>query len=146
MANLKSWLFAAGFCAGCTALSAYFNLTHSSMSTVPTRLNWLIELHIGTALLGAMLFALFVVGTPAALRGPASASSYGVGMVPRIGAVRYFIPGNGAFFSVARIVQILGVIVCLMIQFIYAEPLGAGNDAQEGSGRPVKLLKRPLTA
>ncbi|MEX3686446.1 hypothetical protein AB3X91_07530 [Paraburkholderia sp. BR14263] len=146
MAKLKSWLFAAGFSAGCAVMSAYINLAHSSTSPMPAQLNWLVELHIGTALLGAMLFALFVMGTPAALRGPASASSYGVGMVPRIGAVRYFIPGNGAFFSATRIIQILGVIVCLMIQFIYAEPLGAGNDAQGGSGRPVKLLKRPLTA
>lgn len=96
-------------------------------------------------MLGSMLFALFVLGTPAALRGPTTASSYGVGMVPRIGAVRYFVPGNGAFFSAMRIVQILGVIVCLMIQFIYAAPSTAGSDAQGGSARPVKSLKT-LTA
>lgn len=91
-----------------------------------------------------MLFAFFVVGTPAALRGPVSASSYGVGMVPRVGAVRFFIPGNGAFFSATRIVQILGVIVCLMIQFIYVAPLG--DDARGDTARPVKMLGKPLTA
>ncbi|WP_431823321.1 hypothetical protein [Burkholderia sp. F1] len=146
MTNLKTWLFAAGFCAGCTGLSAYINLACPSTSSALAQPDWLIELHIGTAVLGSLLFALFVAGTPAALRGPASASSYGVGMVPRIGAVRFFIPGNGAFFSAARIVQLLGVIVCLMIQFIYAAPLDAGNDAQRDKARPVKLLRGPVTA
>lgn len=96
--------------------------------------------------MGSMLFTLFVAGTPAALRGPASASSFGVGMVPRIGAVRYFIPANGAFFSTTRIIQIFGVIVCLMIQFIYPAPLDAVNNVQGDTVHPIKALRKPLAA
>ncbi|WP_175950356.1 hypothetical protein [Burkholderia sp. BCC0405] len=106
----------------------------------------MIELHIGAAAVGSLLFAWFVLGTPAALKGPVSESSYAIGMVPRIGAVRFFIPANGAFFSAFRIVQLLGVIVCLMIQFVSVAPLDATNGPQPNESRPGKLLRGKLTA
>ncbi|WP_152603434.1 MULTISPECIES: hypothetical protein [Burkholderia] len=99
-------------------MSAYVNCTGPGSSVVLAQPQWMLELHIGAALFGSLLFALFVLGTPTALKGPVSEASYAIGIVPRIGAVRFLISADGAFFSTPRIVQLLGVIVCLMIQFV----------------------------
>lgn len=144
--NWKSLLLLVLFSVGCTGWATYVNLVHGTSSIALVQPNWLVDLHIGAALLGSLLFALFVAGTPTALRGPASSASYGIGVVPRAGAVRFFIPANGAFFSATRIAQIFGVLICLMIQFISVGPLNAGNHAHGDKVRPVKLLRGQLTA
>jgi len=135
----KSLLFTALFSAGCAALSAYLNLAGTSSSTVPTQPAWMIELHIGAALFGALLFSRFIIGSPAALNGSSSKSTYAVGMVPRIGAVNFFIPGKNTFFSLKRNAQLLGFIACLMIQFISVQTAPLGGAHPDQSGRPVRM-------
>ncbi|WP_124663075.1 hypothetical protein [Burkholderia sp. Bp8998] len=141
----KSSIFLVLFSVGCTGLSAYLNCADGVSPTTLVQPHWMIALHIGAALLGSLLFALFVLGTPGALRGPVSESSYAVGMVPRIGAVRFFIPADGAFFSAFRIAQLLGVILCLMIQFVSVAPLDATNGPQKSEGQSGKLSRGRLT-
>jgi hypothetical protein len=116
----KSLFFTLFMCAGCTALSAYMNLAVTDSPPIPGQPRWIIDLHIGAAVLGSLLIARFVVGSPEALNGPMSKSVYGVGMViaPRTRTFGVSLPGQNSFFSGKRIAQLLGFIVCLMVQFI----------------------------
>jgi len=114
----KPILFIGIFSAAAAAISAYVNLTGNGQADAIAQPHWMIVLHIGSAFAGALLLADFIAGSPAALRGPTEKSSYGVGMVPRVGAVKFFIPGKNSFFSGWRNLQLIGVLFCLMLQFI----------------------------
>lgn len=130
----KSWLFTALFALGCAALSAYINLFGADLSSASSQPRWMIELHIGSAIVGAFLLARFVIGSPAALNGPAFQPTRAVGMVPRVGAVNFFVPGKNSFFSAKRCLQLCGVIACLMLQFISVQtPLPAGERSGPSS-------------
>ena len=135
----KSLVLTTLFSAGCAALSAYINLAGAGSSTVPAQPSWMIELHIGAALLGALLLPRFVIGSPAALNGPASQSTYAVGMVPRVGAVNFFVPGKNAFFSGKRSAQLLGFIACLMVQFISVQAAPLEGVRPDQTERPMRM-------
>ncbi|MFL9999233.1 hypothetical protein PQR34_48465 [Paraburkholderia sediminicola] len=135
----KSLLFTALFSAGCAALSAYINLAGAGSSPVSAQPDWMIELHIGSAFLGAILFTMFVLGSSAAFSEPAEPSTYGVGLVPSWGTVRFPVPGRNSFFSVKRSIQLLGFLACLMIQFISVQTTPEGrapSPHREQAARP----------
>ncbi|OLL32460.1 hypothetical protein BTH42_08485 [Burkholderia sp. SRS-W-2-2016] len=114
----KSLLFTGLFSIAGTALSAYVNLAGNSADRMLAQPHWMIRLHIVTAFIGAFLLARFIVGSSAALQVPVEKSSYGVGMLPLAGAVRFLIPGKNGFFSALRSMQLIGIVVCLMVQFV----------------------------
>ncbi|NML35133.1 hypothetical protein [Paraburkholderia antibiotica] len=134
----KSFLFTAVFSLAGAAISAYFNLADDSALQTIAQPHWMTRLHIVTAFAGAFLLARFIVDSPAALQTPTGKSSYGVGMVPRVGAVRFFIPGKNGFFSTKRSFQLIGIVVCLMLQFISV--VGATDlDGSDSREQPVRM-------
>ncbi|MGH8779040.1 hypothetical protein [Paraburkholderia sp.] len=121
----------------CTAASAYINLVGSHALNTPGAIaqpGWMACLHVGTTLLGSVLLARFVQGSPAALKGPALPSTVGTAMLARVGTVRMVVPGKSAFFSTRRTLQLLGFIFCLMLQFVSVAP-----PAQDPGARPVAV-------
>jgi hypothetical protein len=114
----KPTLFVGIFSVSAAAISAYINLAANGAADAVAQPHWMIVLHIGSAFIGALLLASFIVASPTALQGPTEKSSYGVGMVPRIGAVKFFIPGRNSFFSGRRSIQLIAVLFCLMLQFV----------------------------
>ncbi len=130
----KSILFIGSFAIAAAAISAYVNLTANGQADAVAQPHWMIALHIGSAFVGALLLANFIAGSPAALQGPTEKSSYGVGMVPRVGAVKFFIPGKNSFFSSRRSIQLIGVLLCLMLQFISVA--GTADDGNPDHRQP----------
>jgi hypothetical protein len=114
----KYFPFAAIVSVVAATISAYVNLSGQQAADPFAQPNWIIRLHIVSAFIGAFLLARYIVSSRAALQGPTEKSSYGVGMVARAGAVRFFIPGKSRFFSVRRNLQLIGIVLCLMVQFI----------------------------
>lgn len=139
MAIRRSLLFTEILIFVSTAISAACNLTGDSGSAFAAQPNWMIALHVASAALGSFLLARFIVGSPAALNGPATQSTYAVGMVPRVGAVRFFVPGKNSFFSAKRSAQLVGFVFCLMLQFI-SIPVGSVDDVKsQPVGQPVRM-------
>ncbi|WGS53792.1 hypothetical protein LFL96_22360 [Paraburkholderia sp. D15] len=117
----KSWGITALVGAGGAALSAYVNLFASSAATAGPAL-LMAKIHIGAALIGSLLFARFIQGSPDALKGPTHPSTVGTSIVTYRGAVRVLVPGKSAFFSAIRCLLLLGFMLCLMIQFVQIAP------------------------
>jgi hypothetical protein len=134
----KSFLFTCVITVAGAAISAYVNLSGQGAADAFAQPHWMIRLHIVSAFAGAFLVARYIVCSPAALRGPTEKSSYGVGMVSRVGAVRFFIPGKNSFFSTKRNLQLIGIVLCLMMQFVSVA--GATDaDSPDSHERPVRM-------
>ncbi|WP_133650687.1 hypothetical protein [Paraburkholderia flava] len=130
----QSWSLTALVGIVCAAVSAYINLAGSHGSNVAGALaqaQWIAGAHIGAALLGSVLLARFVQGSPAALQGPAARSTVANAPVLTRGvdSMRIVVPGKNAFFSGRRTLQLLGFIFCLMLQFVSAAPPGGAPGA-----------------
>ncbi|HEX3382405.1 MAG TPA: hypothetical protein VHU21_21770 [Paraburkholderia sp.] len=134
----KSFLFTGVVTVAGTAISAYVNLSSQGAADAFAQPDWMIRLHIVSAFAGAFLLARYIVSSPAALQGPTKQSSYGVGMAPRVRTVRVFIPGTTRFFSTKRNLQLIGIVLCLMVQFI---SVAGTMDAEspDSHGRPVRM-------
>jgi hypothetical protein len=68
---------------------------------------------IGSAAIGALLLARFVLGTPQALKGPTSPAISATSVIANVGTVYYRVGGKSSFFSLVRGFQLLGLIVCI---------------------------------
>ncbi|KLU26454.1 hypothetical protein EOS_09620 [Caballeronia mineralivorans PML1(12)] len=124
----RSWFLTGLISLGCAALSAYVNFFHAGAQP-----GWLAQAHVGAAFIGSGLLARFVQGSRKALAGPTSSSMIGTGVVARVGVVTMFVPGKSAFCSPRRSFQLLGFIVCLMVQFVVV-----AQPAQDQGYTPVK--------
>lgn len=121
--RLKSWVVTGLVSVGCAALSACVNLVYPRVSS-GAQSHLMALIHIGAALLGSGLLVRFIQGSSKALNGPTYPSTVGTGVVARVGTIRVVVPGKSAFFSATRCFQLLGFIICLMIQFaVAADPL-----------------------
>ncbi|WP_233853245.1 hypothetical protein [Paraburkholderia sp. HD33-4] len=95
-------------------------------------------MHIVSAFVGAFLLARYIVNSPDALQGPTEKSSYGAGMVSRAGAVRLFIRRKNSFFSATRNLQLIGIVLCLMVQFISVAET-TQTDSPDPHERPARM-------
>ncbi|WP_287729366.1 hypothetical protein [Burkholderia sp.] len=141
--RFKSWLLAFATGAASAGLVASLNLALAAPAQpLPV---WVFRLHVACAFVGALAVARFIQGTPAAMKGPTTRSTVAQGVVAdtRIGVVNFVVPGNSAFFSMARCAMILCFVLCLMAQFIQAGKLAddaRGSPARNGSGPSLRKL------
>jgi hypothetical protein len=139
--RLKSWLLAFSTSAACAGIVASMNLLLATPGQPqPT---WLIAFHVACAFVGAFAVTRFIQGIPASLQGPTTRSTIAQGVVAdnRVGVVNFVVPGNSAFFSMARCAMILCFVLCLMAQFIQVGKLAddtSGSPA--GSGQQMRRL------
>ncbi|RZF28403.1 hypothetical protein EVC45_17650 [Paraburkholderia sp. UYCP14C] len=134
----KPLLFTAIVAVAAAAISAYVNLSSQGAVDTVAQPHWIVRLHIVSAFVGALLLAKYIVTGPAALQGPTEKSSYGVGMVPRVGAVRSFSRGKNGFFSATRNLQLIGIALCLMVQFISVAET-TRTDRPDPHERPARM-------
>jgi hypothetical protein len=64
---------------------------------------------------------------------------HAAGMVPCPEATHFFARGENAFFSTSRSMQLLGIIVCLMVQFISVQTPSINNKQPDRTGWPVRM-------
>ncbi|MBN3765716.1 hypothetical protein [Burkholderia sp. Ac-20365] len=128
----RSWLITFLFAATCGGASAFANLSNAVSPGMSGQPGWIPGLHIGAAVLGALLIARFVASGYSALFRLPRNTVYATGSLADGSAIRYRVDTNASFFSLARFVQVLGFVLCLMVQGVTVS-----------SGAPAKLTPRP---
>ncbi|MGZ2747700.1 hypothetical protein [Burkholderia stagnalis] len=124
-----------------TAVSAIANSDLIESSNALVQPGWMVATHLGAAFVGTACLAYFVLGSRDALNGASAPAQREIGMVPRIGAVSFFVPGHNAFFSVKRCLVLLGCILCLMIQFVAVAPQASDASKAGNPARPLPVIK-----
>ncbi|MBN3756756.1 hypothetical protein G3N95_27720 [Paraburkholderia sp. Tr-20389] len=97
---------------------------------------WMFELHIGAAALGALLIARFVSSALSAIFRLPDNTVYATGNLANGSAIRYRVDLKENFFSLARFLQVLGFVLCLMVQ-------GVTVTSDDASRRPTNAAPRP---
>lgn len=139
--RLKSWLLAVALSAVCAGIVACLNLMLADSGT--PQLVWLTRIHVACAFAGALAFARFIQGAPAALKGSASRSTIAQGVVAanRTGTVNFVVPGKSAFFSTGRCIMIICFVLCFMVQFVRAsKPADDARGSPAGTGQQMQRL------
>lgn len=132
----RSWLISFLFAATCGGASAFANLSGAISPGMPSQPAWMFDLHVGSAVLGALLIARFVASALSALFRLPGNTVYATGNLANGSAIRYRVDVNASFFSLARFMQVLGFVLCLMLQ-------GVTVSSGASEGGPAKLAPRP---
>ncbi|MEM5342013.1 hypothetical protein [Paraburkholderia azotifigens] len=132
----RSWLISCLFATVCGGASAYANLADASWIDMSGQPRWMLELHIGAAALGALLIARFVSSALSAIFTLPDNTVYATGKLANGSAIRYRVDLKENFFSAARFLQVLGFVLCVMVQ-------GVTVTSDASAGRPANAAPRP---
>ena len=129
MENAKSWLYTGLFALGCAAVSASLALLGSTPSEGVAQSAAMIDLHILAAFFGGLFLARFTLSSPEAMAGPAIAPVVAIEGAPQSALYDFRESGQKKLSSSIRGAQLVGVLACLMLQFVAVsspEALAAG--------------------
>ena len=132
----RSWLLSCLFAEACGGASAFVNLVDIAWLDMSGQPRWMLVLHIGAAALGALLIARFVSSAFSAIFRLPDNTFYATGNLANGSAIRYRVDLKANFFSLARFLQVLGFVLCLMVP-------GVTVTSDAASGRPTNVAPRP---
>ncbi|MBP0595638.1 hypothetical protein J8I87_39570 [Paraburkholderia sp. LEh10] len=137
----KSWSLSLLFAAICGGISAYANFSDTVLTNVVGQPRWMLETHVIAAVIGTLLLARFVSGALSALFCLPGSAVYATGKLANGAAIRYRVDLKETFFSIVRFLQILGFVLCMMLQGVTVAP-----SASKQPNPPVQSIRTHLDA
>ncbi|CAG4891059.1 hypothetical protein [Paraburkholderia saeva] len=131
----QSRLFSITFAMVGGGISSYVNFADGVWAESTAQPQWMLITHVASAVVGSVLLSRFIFGAMSALFEAPTSAVYASGKLANGVAIRYRVDQKETFFSLTRFLQILGFVLCVMLQgvSVAAESNAAGSSK---SGAP----------